>query len=255
MLWLRRPCPSTNVRFGNPIADGQTVPFNPLDLHIPCWRNNHLTKLTRLSLLFGATGSFNRCAPFGDVRPPDQPLFNTSMTQKSGDNRLCAPHNATSANGDYVHFWTIPLSLVYMSCWARLTPSLAGHVITPGDLVGTVPRGFMKWIPKGCEVPNEKKKSIGPTFVKGLNLVAWTHVCAGNLKKCEGLCQLIKFLEEKRPTLKLNQCSVQRPSTVKWGFLITKHITHWKNNIKDKTFLISIFNSCFKFIFMIKYLL
>ena len=35
-----------------------------------------------------------------------------------------------------------------------------------------VPRGFMKWIPKGCEVPNEKKKSIGPTFVKGPNLVA-----------------------------------------------------------------------------------
>jgi len=35
-----------------------------------------------------------------------------------------------------------------------------------------VPRGFMKWIPKGCEVPNDKKKSIGPTFVKGPNLVA-----------------------------------------------------------------------------------
>ena len=36
----------------------------------------------------------------------------------------------------------------------------------------SVPRGFTKWIPKGCEVPNEKKKSIGPTFVKGPNLVA-----------------------------------------------------------------------------------
>ena len=35
-----------------------------------------------------------------------------------------------------------------------------------------VPRGFMKWIPKGCEVPKEKKKSIGPTFVKGPNLIA-----------------------------------------------------------------------------------
>ena len=35
-----------------------------------------------------------------------------------------------------------------------------------------VPKGYMKWIPKGCEVPNEKKKSIGPTFVKGPNLVA-----------------------------------------------------------------------------------
>jgi len=36
----------------------------------------------------------------------------------------------------------------------------------------SVSMGFMKWIPKGCEVPNEKKKSIGPTFVKGPNLVA-----------------------------------------------------------------------------------
>jgi len=36
----------------------------------------------------------------------------------------------------------------------------------------SAPRGYMKWIPKGCEVPNEKKKSIGPTFVKGSNLVA-----------------------------------------------------------------------------------
>jgi len=35
-----------------------------------------------------------------------------------------------------------------------------------------VPRGYMKWIPKGCEVPSEKKKSIEPTFVKGPNLVA-----------------------------------------------------------------------------------
>jgi len=35
-----------------------------------------------------------------------------------------------------------------------------------------VPRGYMKWIPKGCEVPNEKKKQIGPTFVKEPNLVA-----------------------------------------------------------------------------------
>jgi len=35
-----------------------------------------------------------------------------------------------------------------------------------------VPRGFMKWIPKECVVSNEKKKSIGSTFVKGPNLVA-----------------------------------------------------------------------------------
>jgi len=36
----------------------------------------------------------------------------------------------------------------------------------------SVPRGFMKWIPKGCEVPNDKNKSNGPTFVKRPNLLA-----------------------------------------------------------------------------------
>ena len=35
-----------------------------------------------------------------------------------------------------------------------------------------VPRGFMKWIPKGCEVSNDKYKPNGPTFVRGPNLVA-----------------------------------------------------------------------------------
>ena len=36
----------------------------------------------------------------------------------------------------------------------------------------SIPRGFMKWIPKGCEVSNNKNKSSGPTFVRGPNLVA-----------------------------------------------------------------------------------
>jgi len=35
----------------------------------------------------------------------------------------------------------------------------------------SVPRGFMMWIPKGCEVSNDKDKSNGPTFVRGPNLV------------------------------------------------------------------------------------
>jgi len=34
-----------------------------------------------------------------------------------------------------------------------------------------VPRGFMKWIPKGCEVSNDKNKSNGATNVRGPNLV------------------------------------------------------------------------------------
>ena len=36
----------------------------------------------------------------------------------------------------------------------------------------SVPRGFMKWIPKGCEVSYDKSKRNGPTFVRGPNLVA-----------------------------------------------------------------------------------
>jgi len=35
-----------------------------------------------------------------------------------------------------------------------------------------VPRGFMKWVPKGCEVSNENSKPCGPKFVRGPNLVA-----------------------------------------------------------------------------------
>jgi len=36
----------------------------------------------------------------------------------------------------------------------------------------SIPIGFMKWIPKGCEVSNDKNKSNGPIFVRGPNLVA-----------------------------------------------------------------------------------
>jgi len=44
--------PPANVHFGNPVADWQAVPFNLLDLHALCKRNNHLIGLTRLDLLF-----------------------------------------------------------------------------------------------------------------------------------------------------------------------------------------------------------
>jgi len=36
----------------------------------------------------------------------------------------------------------------------------------------SVPKGFMKWIPKGCEVSNNKEKPNGPKFVRGPNLAA-----------------------------------------------------------------------------------
>ena len=55
----------------------------------------------------------------------------------------------------------------------------------------------MKWIPKGCEVSNDKSKPNGPKIVRGPNLFAWIQVYAGNLKEYEGLSHLIKFLEEK----------------------------------------------------------
>jgi len=36
----------------------------------------------------------------------------------------------------------------------------------------SVPKGILQWIPKVCEVSNDKDKSKGPTFVRGPNLVA-----------------------------------------------------------------------------------
>ena len=35
-----------------------------------------------------------------------------------------------------------------------------------------VPKGIIRWIPKDSEVPSDKCKSKGPTFVRGPNLVA-----------------------------------------------------------------------------------
>jgi len=35
-----------------------------------------------------------------------------------------------------------------------------------------VPKGIMRWIPKDSEVPSDKCKSKGTTFVRGPNLVA-----------------------------------------------------------------------------------
>ena len=44
--------PPTNIHSGNLDVDEQGVPPNPLDIHAPCWRNNRLTELIRLNLLF-----------------------------------------------------------------------------------------------------------------------------------------------------------------------------------------------------------
>ena len=44
-----------------------------------------------------------------------------------------------------------------------------------------VPKGIMRWIPKGSEVSSDKVESKGPTFVRGPNFVAW--ICYGSLSK------------------------------------------------------------------------
>ena len=88
--------------------------------------------------------------------------------------------------------------------------------------------------------------------------IKWIHICKGTKSCCLNSCLCRKSREvwgtessdqvlgRKRLILKLNQCSVsvQRLSTVKKGLLIKKNMTHWRNIKKDKTFLISIFNSC-----------
>jgi len=35
-----------------------------------------------------------------------------------------------------------------------------------------VPKGIMRWIPKGSEVFRDKAESKGPTFVRGPNIIA-----------------------------------------------------------------------------------
>ena len=97
-----------------------------------------------------------------------------------------------------------------------------------------VPSGFMKWIPKGCEVSNDKNKPNGPIFVRGQNLVAWIHAYVGNLEKKWGFESSDQILGRKILTLELNQCyvPVQVFSKVKRSFLITKQKTHWRDFIK-----------------------
>jgi len=80
--------------------------------------------------------------------------------------------------------------------------------------------------------------------------IYWTHICEGTKSWCLNSClcrnskevwrtkSCDQVLGRKRQSLKLNQCytSVQRTSTVKRGFLIIKHMAHWRINM-DKTFL------------------
>ena len=87
----------------------------------------------------------------------------------------------------------------------------------------SVPRGFMKWISKGCEVSNDKNKSNGPTFVRGPNLVAWIYFLCRESRRTWDFESSDQILGRKRWKLELNQCCVpvQIFSKVKRSFLIT----------------------------------
>ena len=61
----------------------------------------------------------------------------------------------------------------------------------------SVPKDIMRWIPKSSEVPIDKAKSKGPTFVRDQILLLEFNVLHGYKKKHGVLSYLIKLLEEK----------------------------------------------------------
>ena len=88
--------PPANVHFGNPVADGQVVPFNLLDLHAPCWRNPHLIGLTRLDLLTSVPVALTKSVgESGDV------LF-AAMSDHPVANRLTRQCHTISTTTDHV---------------------------------------------------------------------------------------------------------------------------------------------------------
>ena len=68
----------------------------------------------------------------------------------------------------------------------------------------SVRKGILKWIPKGCEVSNDKAESKGPTFVRGPNLFAWIHYVAGILREAWSLELPDQAFGRKEVCLELN---------------------------------------------------
>ena len=122
--------PPTNVHSGNPVADGQDVPFNPHDLTPHAGATTILLNLhvwTYFSELPAALTKLT--GRFGDVllvAMSDHLIFHyllrwwhtTPTTTDHVYYRTPVPRI-----GDYAHFWTIHLSLVHVFCWARPTKS------------------------------------------------------------------------------------------------------------------------------------
>ena len=67
-----------------------------------------------------------------------------------------------------------------------------------------VPKGIMRWIPKDSEVPSDKCKSKGTTFVRGPNLVAWIYRVVGILREAWTLESSDQAFGKKRSCLELN---------------------------------------------------
>jgi len=97
--------PSTNVHFGNPVADRQAppttqTPFTPhagvtiASLELYTWTYTSGPSSTSI----WTRRDIWRRASCGDVKLPDRQLPNTSMTGKPGDNRPYSSQHASSMN-------------------------------------------------------------------------------------------------------------------------------------------------------------
>jgi len=102
-FWRGKPCHQRMSTLGVPSRMSKVFPpayltFVPhagattilLDLLVGHYSSKPPTVLTRFPERSGDV------PPIGDVWPLDLPLFNTSMSQKPGDNRLCSLQLATS---------------------------------------------------------------------------------------------------------------------------------------------------------------
>jgi len=59
-----------------------------------------------------------------------------------------------------------------------------------------VPKGLMKWIPKGCDVSNSKEKPKGPKFVRD-QILQLEFVYAGKMKRKRRTESSDQAVEEK----------------------------------------------------------
>ena len=107
-----------------------------------------------------------------------------------------------------------------------------------------VPKGLMKWIPKGCDVSNSKEKPKGPKFVRD-QILQLEFVYAGKMKRKRRTESSDQAVEEKWSHWSWIN-AMQKVKTVKRSFLDQQAIGSLKKQHKDKTFLLFVLNFCFK---------